>query len=533
MIDHIESDTPSPPPVSSTPADSAVDATPYADANTPTAADPKKVKRRAFSRLALLAKPLNAVKKVVKNGTLGAKMISTHVTEILREDLNINIRYAEFPSELSRELRSLENIAAYLRWLRGILCFFGIVSFALSLAVILDDQTRLSWIILVISIIAQGVLLQTYSVKATVSGLTNPIYRKRASLWYSPYFYQMLMEMGFWLIQCPPTFEATSPVNMLGFVVFARVYTIVTYMNNSTFAYRTFCRAMSALIGVPLSNSFYIRTSLIYRKTQTISVIITCFWLTLALMYTKAEGTPYRDSMWFIFVTVGTIGYGDISPVTISGRLVAFLAWVFALICIGYAVVVVHDTIMLREHERTMYLLFRSNELTIEEPDHAARLIQQFVRYYFSKKRGDHILVQNMLAWSAQQEVDNFRRCRLLIREAAFRFHESSEYLEAQALAGLKKSASTAASLASGVATSPTSATPRYDQRNNRSIASLDSGSTPAATPRASFESASVADSSGYIHHSAADEARLASIEQRVAKLSGLLSQLSTMPPQR
>jgi hypothetical protein len=514
-----------PPPVSSTPHEST-DGTPHASAVTPTAAD-KKVKRRAFSRLALLAKPLKAVKKVVRNGTLGAKMISNHVTEILREDLHINIRIAEFPTELSRELRSLENIAEYLRWLRGILCFLGVASFALSLAVILDNQTRLSWIIFFMSFVAQGVLVKTYSVKATVSGLTNPIYRKRASLWYSPYFYQMLIEMGFWMIQCPPTFEATSPVNMLGFVVFARVYTIVTYMNNSTFAYRTFCRAMSALIGVPLSNSFYIRTSLIYRKTQTISVIITCFWLTLALMYTKAEGTLYRDSMWFIFVTVGTIGYGDISPVTISGRLVAFLAWLFALICIGYAVVVVHDTIMLREHEKTMYLLFRSNELTIEEPEHAARLIQQFVRYYFSKKRGDHIMVQNMLAWSAQQEVDNFRRSRLLIREAAFRFRESSAFLEAQALAGLKKSASMAATLAAGGAT-PTSESPRNEQ-HNRSMASLDSGN--AATPRANMFDASLAGSSGHIHHSAADEARLASIEQRVAKLSGLLSQLNTLPP--
>jgi hypothetical protein len=188
---------------------------------------------------------------------------------------------------------------------------------------------------------------------------------------------------------------------------------------------------------------------------------------------------------------------------------------------------VVHDTIMLREHEKTMYLLFRSNELTIEEPEHAARLIQQFVRYYFSKKRGDHIMVQNMLAWSAQQEVDNFRRSRLLIREAAFRFRESSAFLEAQALAGLKKSASMAATLAAGGAT-PTSESPRNEQ-HNRSMASLDSGN--AATPRANMFDASLAGSSGHIHHSAADEARLASIEQRVAKLSGLLSQLNTLPP--
>lgn len=375
----------------------------------------------------VFAAPVNMVRKAVVGTTSGTVFLARHVKDILKEDLLIDLRFEKYPADVSRSLRSLENLASYLRWLRGLLCVLGIASFVLSLLVILMNEIRLSWAIFFVSIVAEGVLLRIYSVKATIAGLTSPLYRDEASLFYSPHFYQMILEMIFWMIQCPPTFETVSPIDMLGFVVFLRMYSLVMYVNNATLVYRTFCRAMSVMVGVPLSNSFFIRTSLIYNKFKTGAVIITCTWLTLALMFSKAEDQAYSDSLWFTFVTVGTIGYGDFSAVTAVGRFSAFLMWVFALVMVGYAVVLTHDTLLLKEHELNLYLLFRSNQLRSKLSEQAARVIQACWRLHASRKRRSHFGQRNYLAWHVASEMNVMREHRELMRDAARRFRDSTK----------------------------------------------------------------------------------------------------------
>jgi voltage-gated potassium channel len=42
-----------------------------------------------------------------------------------------------------------------------------------------------------------------------------------------------------------------------------------------------------------------------------------------ALLFSFFEQKPFGDSLWWTFVTVLTVGYGDIYPVTLGGRIVA------------------------------------------------------------------------------------------------------------------------------------------------------------------------------------------------------------------
>ena len=49
------------------------------------------------------------------------------------------------------------------------------------------------------------------------------------------------------------------------------------------------------------------------------------------------EGWPINDSLYMAIITISTVGFGEVQPLSESGRLVAVILIVFALITIGYS----------------------------------------------------------------------------------------------------------------------------------------------------------------------------------------------------
>jgi hypothetical protein len=52
------------------------------------------------------------------------------------------------------------------------------------------------------------------------------------------------------------------------------------------------------------------------------------------------EKMPFADALYFTFVTGLTIGYGDIAPVTLAGRVVAILTGLLGILITGIIVAV-------------------------------------------------------------------------------------------------------------------------------------------------------------------------------------------------
>jgi len=79
------------------------------------------------------------------------------------------------------------------------------------------------------------------------------------------------------------------------------------------------------------------------RALWKIKIII--FWLFTVLVADAAaiayfEKMSFADALYFTFVTGLTIGYGDIAPVTLIGRVVAILTGVQGLLITGIIVAV-------------------------------------------------------------------------------------------------------------------------------------------------------------------------------------------------
>jgi voltage-gated potassium channel len=58
----------------------------------------------------------------------------------------------------------------------------------------------------------------------------------------------------------------------------------------------------------------------------------------------------FSDGLWWAFVTLTTVGYGDVVPITAGGRVVAVMTMVFGVVV--YSLVVANLTVFLEEYSR-------------------------------------------------------------------------------------------------------------------------------------------------------------------------------------
>jgi voltage-gated potassium channel len=68
-------------------------------------------------------------------------------------------------------------------------------------------------------------------------------------------------------------------------------------------------------------------------KNVLILTILAIVFGAAGIMY--AEGMTFGDSLWWAFVTATTVGYGDLSPETSLGRLIAAILMIFGIGLIG------------------------------------------------------------------------------------------------------------------------------------------------------------------------------------------------------
>ena len=72
----------------------------------------------------------------------------------------------------------------------------------------------------------------------------------------------------------------------------------------------------------------------VWRAIRLVAVVATAVMLIAALavrLVEPHEFTSYGLALWWSVVTVGTVGYGDIVPQTVAGRVVACVTIVFSM----------------------------------------------------------------------------------------------------------------------------------------------------------------------------------------------------------
>jgi len=82
--------------------------------------------------------------------------------------------------------------------------------------------------------------------------------------------------------------------------------------------------------------NFYRVSSLV----QGVMLVLLMLILLGALVISWAEGLGLGTSLYFALVTATTIGYGDISPTTVSGRIASVMLGIIGLVYFGLVVAI-------------------------------------------------------------------------------------------------------------------------------------------------------------------------------------------------
>lgn len=77
------------------------------------------------------------------------------------------------------------------------------------------------------------------------------------------------------------------------------------------------------------------------EETKALIAITITFILVGTIFYHRIEGMTFIDSFYFSFITLSTIGYGDITPVTTMGKLFTVIYGILGLGLVSLSVGVI------------------------------------------------------------------------------------------------------------------------------------------------------------------------------------------------
>ena len=182
-------------------------------------------------------------------------------------------------------------------------------------------------------------------------------------------------EIALWIVHCPVGFALLHlRLRYLNLLCVLRLYTVVQSGMDLTNLNSAMLRVLANFFGLRLTAGVWIRWALEYHKWKILVPTLLFFWSLLALCFAFAEGYSMSASMWFIVVTMTTTGYGDLYPVTASGRLVAVMAMFVGLVILAYVVSQVQHLTTRPLHEQKVLDALTLSKLRFEAKRTACRI---------------------------------------------------------------------------------------------------------------------------------------------------------------
>ena len=282
----------------------------------------------------------------------------------------------------------LDRGDAILRY-RGALAVLALVS-VIIITVEAEETESLNLqagILTATSFVGAIIVTLMYCVRVQIEGTTSS-QRYRCTIWMrrflaSRHFGSWAVEAGIWMVHMPPyTKDVWENAYLLNFGIILRLYTIFTFLGHAVIKRNGFAQVVSIFAGVPLDGRFLFRLLVVKYPLRVPLLLFILTTTSYALLFSQIEGHSLLDSMYFIIVTMGTIGYGDVVPHSVRGKVLVFVTWGTSCVVVGWVVLRVHDFLSLTQQERALSDSILLNQLSNDVRQCAAVTIQRFFQCF-------------------------------------------------------------------------------------------------------------------------------------------------------
>eukprot|EP00743_Colponemidia_sp_Colp-15_P005555 GILK01005976.1.p1 GENE.GILK01005976.1~~GILK01005976.1.p1 ORF type:complete len:934 (+),score=188.90 GILK01005976.1:182-2983(+) len=225
-----------------------------------------------------------------------------------------------------------------------------------------------------------------------------------ASIFHPRIFFPLCIEILVCLIHVPPAIDyyASSHLYLLDLTttlsafMFLRIYLLLRLLEAHSPINSSTGRFIGSITNVPTTPSFLFKTWLEAHPVGSLLVglsilVFVCSYVLHLYERNVTDFTEfpqmagvharYSNSLWMLIITVLTIGYGDVFPITPVGRLVAILAACSGLLISATMIGVVHNSLELNRGETKVVQFIRRHKYHKAFKFMAASLIQRKWRY--------------------------------------------------------------------------------------------------------------------------------------------------------
>lgn len=227
----------------------------------------------------------------------------------------------------------------------------------------------------------------------------------------SPYLPFCILEVLVWMVHCPPGVQdVVANPRLLNAFSLLRFYVVVPLFKELSPINQFKARSLTYFSRIRMSASLILRTQLHQSPIITLSVVYCLLAAVLAVFFSLAEGHSFEKSMWFIFISSTTVGYGDTVPTSSGGRVVAAIACIVGLLLVGFIVGAVQQSLSLTDDERAVFNYMELNATHRQLKEDSALVLQ---RYWRLRKRPTPVAT-----WKLSTAMMAFRANRIQLNLA-------------------------------------------------------------------------------------------------------------------
>lgn len=249
------------------------------------------------------------------------------------------------------------------------------------------------------TVISLILLYVYYQLEVARDRLRNPLFAD-SSLWNSKrHLFPFLIEFGIIAIHIPPGVDILPSLNL---VIFFRLYNAMRVFRDFSFLSGQAGKFAGAFSNVQMNASFVLRTFLYKHPFQTVLGLLSIVSLVMGYVIHVLErdaNSQFYDlasTLYFLFITMTTVGYGDLQPITPGGRVFTIVTAILGGIFSAMMIAIVHSRLHLTRHQQGVVAFLDSRQLHNSIQDAAVLAIQ--ARWRTHRVRGKLLAAKDELA---------------------------------------------------------------------------------------------------------------------------------------